>query len=170
MPASVPVCAGLHTRGMTLRARGILLDGDLGCLADLLDAPYDKVIREDAEFTIIQNTGKRGRARGRARSRFSGLVVRRAPTFEPLLEAAAQIVAGKVRKHPRSARRDRPNVHLAAAIPVEPRIGVLLGEDRRRWRAPEPAEQPSKELHEAGLPPRSLRCHLVPAGPAEAED
>jgi len=36
MPASVPVCAELHTGGTTLRA-GIVLDGDLGCLADLLD-------------------------------------------------------------------------------------------------------------------------------------
>ena len=37
MPASVPDCAGLHTPApATLRAR-IVLDGDLGCLADLLD-------------------------------------------------------------------------------------------------------------------------------------
>ena len=36
MPASVPDCAGLHTRGTTIRAR-IVLDGDLGCLAELLD-------------------------------------------------------------------------------------------------------------------------------------
>jgi hypothetical protein len=36
MPASVPTCAALHTLGTTLRA-GIVLEGDLGCLADLLD-------------------------------------------------------------------------------------------------------------------------------------
>jgi hypothetical protein len=73
MPASVPACAGLHTRGTTLRA-GIVLDGDLGCLSDLLhdqettvslDHARDVqvlVAREDekTEFTIIQKTGEEG--------------------------------------------------------------------------------------------------------------
>jgi hypothetical protein len=64
------------------------------------------------------------------------------PAFEPLLEAAAQVVAAELRQHARRGRRLGRDDDLGRPLAVEALVRLTLVVDRLRGLPSKPREQP----------------------------